>query len=149
MSSVSLNVTFDSSLGLKSSDLSPVGGSVNGLSVSFSKSNLIANTEFAPSVSFPALSAFDNCKGGGSPILTIVLIVVGVSICICLSIVCSIIGFFRRALFPWTRGGGYGFIGGSNHSYGTHHHHHNNGGGYYSGGGGRSSGLTGSSGFAN
>jgi hypothetical protein len=81
-------------------------------------------------------------------VLIIVLVSVFVPLCLCLTIICSIWGAIRRGLI-W--GDRFGYVPYGTATYYTtgyhphhHHHHHSGGGSSY-----QSSGISGTSGFAN
>ncbi|KAL9647742.1 hypothetical protein ABK040_015230 [Willaertia magna] len=142
--------TFDSSLGLTSSDFSPSnGGVVTDNKVTFTTQNIAPNTPYKPIINFRAISVFDKCYSspGLGLAAIIAIVVVLVVVCTIISIISSVVGFWRRRLFPWWYPApAYGGFNTSPHYYGsTHHHHHHS----HSGGGHHSSGITGASGFAN
>lgn len=137
---------FDNGVVVSGNFTPSVGGVINGNKVTFTRSYVSPNSIVSPSVAFNAGNQFDSCSGNS--ILMIVIIVIVVIIFICCSIVCGIIGFFRRVIYGFFRGGSYGYV--SDYPTGHHHHHHNHGSTYYSGGGNSNSGgVTGTSGYAN
>ena len=173
----SLNVIyiFDSALGLKESDFVPSlsNAVVYGNSVSFTQSGQYANTEYLPSVSFTPVASYEKCNLApqtGSNTVWIVILVVAIVGVVCLVMSCSIVGFVKRRIR-------YGYQPAAYVSapvYGTptytpaytppiivdytpvHHHGHHHQTEYYTNttpsgnynSGHHSTGLTGSSGFA-